>query len=68
MTFNHNLYVASRESLIENGVPWEIADVASAVVARDDSDKPNLGRTPEDLEVVHEAVKYLNAFWQKEEE
>ncbi len=61
MTFNEQLYQASVKALKDNGVPWEIAEAASAVVARDDTDKPNLGRTPEDQEVVNQAVTYLNA-------
>ena len=65
--FNQRLYEASLKALKDNGVPWEIADPASAVGARDDGSKPNFGRTPQDQEVVHEAVRYLNLHWNKEE-
>lgn len=57
--FNQNLYVASREALIENGVPWEKAEAASRVVAKDDGNKPNFGRTAEDQQAVADILEYL---------
>jgi hypothetical protein len=54
--FNQSLYAASREALIENGVPVEIAEAASVVVAKDDVGQPNLGRSPEDQLVVNQAM------------
>ena len=65
--FNQELYQASLKALTDNGVPIEIAVPASSVVARDDGSKPDFGRTPQDQEVVKEAVTYLNARWKEEE-
>lgn len=59
--FNQELYAASREALIDNGVPWEIAEKASEVVAKDEPGQENLGRSPEDQQAVNAAVTYLNA-------
>ncbi|MBD2415865.1 hypothetical protein FACHB389_29355 [Nostoc calcicola FACHB-389] len=57
--FNQNLYIASREVLIEHGVPWEKAEAASLVVAKDDGTKPNFGRTAEDQQAVNDILEYL---------
>ncbi|MBD2519700.1 hypothetical protein H6G93_33025 [Nostoc sp. FACHB-973] len=57
--FNQNLYIASREVLIERGAPWEKAEAASLVVAKDDGEKPNFGRTPQDQQAVNDILEYL---------
>ncbi len=57
--FNQDLYIASREALIEHGVPLEKAEAASLVVAKDEPGKPNLGRTPQDQQAVDEILGYL---------
>lgn len=59
MTFNQDLYAASREALIERGAPWEKAEAASLVVAKDDGTKPNFGRTPQDQQAVDDILEYL---------
>jgi len=56
--FNEGLYNASVKALTENGVPENIAKQASVVVAKDDPDADNLGRTKEDQAVVNEAMKH----------
>lgn len=57
--FNQDLYVASREALIESGAPWEKAEAASLVVAKDDAEKENFGRSAEDQQAVDEILEYL---------
>lgn len=56
---NNELYQASVAALTENGVPQDIAEKASAVVAKDDPELPNLGRTTEDQQAVNEAFAFL---------
>lgn len=65
MTFNQSLYVASREALIDNGVPWEIAEAASVVVAKDDASLPDLGRTASDQQAVNDAMAH---YWDNQKE
>ncbi|MFN6565438.1 MAG: hypothetical protein RMY28_037335 [Nostoc sp. ChiSLP01] len=57
--FDQNLYVASREALIERGAPWEKAEAASQVVAKDDGAEPNFGRTAQDQQAVDDILEYL---------
>lgn len=56
---NPQLYQKSLEVLTTANCPRELAEKVSQIVANDDGDKPNLGRTPEETEAVREAVKYL---------
>ncbi|MBE9214558.1 hypothetical protein IQ247_18105 [Plectonema cf. radiosum LEGE 06105] len=58
--FNQDLYHASVKALTENGVPENVAERASKVVASDDFNLPDLGRTEEDRENIAEAMKH---FW-----
>lgn len=57
--FDQNLFFASFEALIKRGAPWEKADAASLVVAKDDGTQPNLGRTAEDQQAVNDVLEYL---------
>ena len=56
--FNQGLHDSLLEALKENGVPEDVAQAASKVVANDDALLPNLGRTPEDQSIVNEAMIY----------
>lgn len=56
---DEQLYQASLKALTENGVSQEIAEKASKIVASDEPGKPNLGRTPEDQEIIWEAMEQL---------
>lgn len=64
--FNESIYIASIKALTENGVPEDAALKASAVVAKDDFNLPNLGRTEQDRQDIAEAMKH---YWanQKDE-
>jgi hypothetical protein len=64
---NNEFYKTSLEVLTANGVPQDIAQQASAVVAKDDSTQPNLGRTFEEMAVVKEALNHMTAYWKKQE-
>lgn len=57
--FNDVLYNASIQALTENGVPVEVAERASQVIATDQPEMPNLGRTQGEQADVDEALKYL---------
>lgn len=58
--FKENVYDASLKALTDAGVDEEVADKASRVVAQDDSNLKDLGRTEEDRNNVAEAMKQ---FW-----
>ncbi|BAY86003.1 hypothetical protein NIES267_55090 [Calothrix parasitica NIES-267] len=55
-----NVYNASYKALTENGVDEDVADKASKVVASDDFNLKDLGRTNEDRNNVAEAMRQ---FW-----
>lgn len=61
MTFDQRLYKASLKALTDAGVPQELAERASVVVARDNPLVPNLGRSAEDLEACHQAMNHYHA-------
>ena len=58
--FNENLYNASLKGLTENGVPEDIAEKASFVLA---TDQPGITRTQQEQADVNEAVKH---YWQNQ--
>lgn len=60
MTMNNELYQASLEALSNHGCPQDIAEKASVIVASDNPELPNWGRTTEDQEIINQAVTYLN--------
>lgn len=60
-SFNQSLYDASVKALTDNGVPSELAEKASQVVASDDPKQENLGRSEKDQDAVNTA---MNHYWQ----
>jgi len=58
-SFNQSLYDASVRALTDNGVPEDLAEKASQVVASDDPTKPDLGRTETDQQTINETMNYL---------
>lgn len=56
---NPKAYETSLEALKTAGCPQELAEKVSQIVANDNPNQTNLGRTPEEIKAVHEAVKYL---------
>ncbi|AFY43650.1 hypothetical protein [Nostoc sp. PCC 7107] len=59
--FNESLYKASMEALLTANVPRAIAEAASRVVASDQADQPNLGRTKEDQQAVNTAMQHYRS-------
>jgi hypothetical protein len=58
---DEELYNASFEALTQRGVPVSAAERASSVVANDQPQQPNLGRTDQDQQDVQDAMTWLNA-------
>ena len=48
-----------QETLENAGVPADIASKVAEIVNRDDPNKPNLGRSNEDQELINSSIKYL---------
>jgi hypothetical protein len=46
--FNQNLYNACRKACLLRGVPEDLTEKASVIIASDEAGKPDLGRTAED--------------------
>lgn len=61
MNTNQRLYDASMQFLTESGVPVSAAERASKVVASDDPNKPNFGRTAQDQKDISDAMTWMNA-------
>lgn len=61
MTTNQKLYDASMQFLTESGVPVSAAERASKVVAKDDPNKSDFGRTAQDQKDVTDAMTWMNA-------
>lgn len=55
--FKENVYDASVKALTEAGVDESVADKASRVIAQDDFNLRDLGRTEEDQNHIAEAMK-----------
>ncbi len=58
---NQELYEASFKALTERGVPVSAAERASRVVATDNPQLPDLGRTLEDQKDIQDAMTWLQA-------
>lgn len=61
MTTNQKLYNVSMEFFTQLGVPIAAAERASKVVASDDPNKPDFGRTNQDQKDVADAMTWMNA-------
>lgn len=57
---NQRDYETSHNLLINADVPEPVADAVSRIVASDNPDLPNLGRTDTDNELVKQVLPYLN--------
>jgi hypothetical protein len=58
---DEELYNASFKALTERGVPVSAAERASRVVANDQPQELNLGRTKQDQQDVQDAMTWLKA-------
>jgi hypothetical protein len=59
--FNQNLYNACRKACEGRGVPEDLTEKASMIIASDDAGTPNLGRTPEDQAIIKQVLPYLQS-------
>ncbi|MFM6153169.1 MAG: hypothetical protein ACKPE3_09225, partial [Sphaerospermopsis kisseleviana] len=50
---------AYQQALEKSGIPTELASKAAEVIDRDDADKPNLGRSKEDQELINQSIKFI---------
>jgi hypothetical protein len=57
--FHENLYEATLDTCQQYGVPEDLAEKASQIIASDDAELPNLGRDPEEQAVINQVVPYL---------
>lgn len=57
--FDQGLYEGALQTFLDAGAPQEVADKAAKVVARDNPDLEDFGRTDEDQGAVHRAWCYL---------
>ncbi len=58
--FNESLYNASYKTLTESNVPEPLAEAVSRIVATDDPNLPNLGRSEADTKLCSQLIPYLS--------
>ena len=56
---NSNLFSEALNALTNNGCPLDLAQSAASIVANDDPFQPDLGRTPQQQQIIQEALPYL---------
>jgi hypothetical protein len=56
-----NLYGATVRACEESGVPEDLTYKAAAIIASDEAGAPNLGRTPQDQEIIDKVLPYLQS-------
>ena len=49
-----------QQALEGAGIPSEIAKDVAEIVDKDDPQKPDLGRSKEDQELINQSVKFVN--------
>jgi hypothetical protein len=59
--FDPNLWGATVRACEESGVPEDLTYKAAAIIATDQALEPNLGRTPEDQEIIKQVLPYLQS-------
>jgi hypothetical protein len=58
---NESLKQAAEKALKEIGVPVNLAAQCAEIVAKDDPDKPNLGRTQEEQHLINSSMQWMKA-------
>ncbi|QLE59916.1 hypothetical protein FD725_31055 (plasmid) [Nostoc sp. TCL26-01] len=56
-----NIFSVTLNALTNNGCPEELAQSAAFIVANDDPFQPDLGRTPQQQQIIQEALPYLQS-------
>lgn len=59
MTWNQGLFEATKTALEKGGAGSELAEAAAIIVARDDPNETNLGRSSKDQTIIQAAHPYL---------
>lgn len=49
---------AYQQALEDSGMPVSLASKIADIINRDDPDKPNLGRSKDEQELINQAIKY----------
>lgn len=58
---NDSLKQAAQKTLIDAGVPVNLATQCAEIIAKDDPSKPNLGRTEQDQHLISSSMEWLKA-------
>lgn len=58
---NDSLKQAAQKTLIDAGVPVNLAIQCAEIIAKDDPSKPNLGRTEQDQHLISSSMEWLKA-------
>jgi hypothetical protein len=51
---------AYQQALESSGIPSDIAAKVAEVISRDDPDKPNLGRSKDEQELINNSLNFIN--------
>lgn len=65
MTFNESLFRATKEALLLGGANEELATNAAQIIASDNPNLPNLGRTSLDQEIINDALPNIQVAAEK---
>jgi hypothetical protein len=58
---NDSLKLAAEKSLIDAGVPVNLATQCAEIVAKDDPSKPNLGRTQDEQHLINSSLEWMKS-------
>ena len=50
---------AYQQALESSGIPPEIASKAAEIISRDDPQKPDLGRSKDEQELINQSIKFI---------
>ena len=50
---------AYQQALESSGIPPELAAKAAEIISRDDPQKPDLGRSKDEQELINQSVKFI---------
>jgi hypothetical protein len=51
---------AYQQALESSGIPSDIAAKVAEVISRDDPQKPDLGRSKDEQELINQSIKFIN--------
>jgi hypothetical protein len=50
---------AYQQALESAGIPSELASKAAEIISRDDPQKPDLGRSKDEQELINQSIKFI---------